>query len=278
MSAEGMNITCLSRDCMYNAAFADAVRRHHLLDADRVMGMREGEVVKQAIAERSTIRLSLRQGPEQLPVYVKRHFRLPLPRLLFRILRGARSRTAVDEFNSIVLFHRAGIPTVMPIAAGLQRQGFFQSQSFLITRALENTVRLDHLLREGTLSFTEKKNLIKKLALLVRDMHARGFNHRDLYLCHLLRDAEGNLFIVDLHRVDRRRQVPERWKVKDIAALNYSSPSPQVTRADRLRFLKIYLGRDHFSPRDRRFARKILKKTQKMIQHNRKREPYTVPG
>jgi len=185
---------------------------------------------------------------------------------------GSRPRTAVDEFNNIVFFHRSGIPTVVPIAAGLQ-QGLFQAQSFLITRALEDTIRLDHLLQERTLTFTEKRNIIGKLALLVKSMHDRGFNHRDLYLCHLLRDTEGNLFMVDLHRVDRRRQVPERWKIKDIAALNYSSPSPQVTRADRLRFLKIYLGFEHVSSHGRSFARKVLKKTQKMIQHNRKREP-----
>jgi len=272
MNTDGLNINYLSRNSMYNASFADIVREHNLLDADRVMNLRKGEVVKQAIAERSTVRLILELGAEKLPVYIKRHFRMPLPKLLFMMLTGSRPRTAVEEFNNIVFFHRAGIPTVVPIAAGLQRQGLFQTQSFLITRALEGSIRLDHLLRDRTLSFTEKKSIIERLALLVRSMHSRGFNHRDLYLCHLLRDAAGNLFVVDLHRLDRRRQVPERWKVKDIAALNYSSRSPQVTRTDRLRFLKIYLGCDHFSGQQRSFARKVLKKTQKMIQHNRKRE------
>ncbi len=66
-------------------------------------------------------------------------------------------------------------------------------------------------------------------------MHDRGFNHRDLYLCHLLRDTEGNLFVVDLHRVDRRRQVPERWKIKDIAALEGATfIAPEGSRPDLL--------------------------------------------
>ncbi len=98
---------------------------------------------------------------------------------------------------------------------------------------------------------------------LIQKMHACGFNHRDLYLCHILRDGRGDLYIVDLHRVQHRAAVPERWRVKDIAALNYSAPAGIISRTDRLRFLKTYLGTDRLTARDKRFALKILKKTRK---------------
>ncbi len=115
-----------------------------------------------------------------------------------------------------------------------------------------------------------KVELISRLAGLIQKMHACGFNHRDLYLCHILRDGRGNLYIVDLHRVQRRAAVPERWLVKDIAALNYSAPADIISRTNRLRFLKTYLGTDRLTARDKRFALKVLKKTQKMVEHNKR--------
>ena len=77
--------------------------------------------------------------------------------------------------------------------------------------------------------------------------------------------------IVDLHRADKRVHVPERWKVKDIAALNYSAPRKTISRSDRLRFLKTYLGTERLGETGKRFALKVLKKTEKMIKHNRKK-------
>ena len=49
--------------------------------------------------------------------------------------------------------------------------------------------------------------------------HPYGLNHRDLYICHLLiRRPRGGieyslpLFLIDLHRMQRRRVVPRRWQ------------------------------------------------------------------
>jgi hypothetical protein len=104
-------------------------------------------------------------------------------------------------------------------------------------------------------------------------MHQSGFNHRDFYLCHLLIGTEENnkdeLFIVDLHRVDVRKKVPERWIIKDLAALNYSSKSINITRTDKLRFLKYYLSTCKISEQEKRFILKIIKKTNRMIKHAR---------
>lgn len=253
---------------LYNQTFAEEVRRYNLLDPDCMMGVREQVVVKAARPERNTVCVTLQREGPPFRVYVKRYRSPGLIRSLIGMLKGDLPGSGPEEFMNIVALLRAGIPVPTPIAAGVKQRGLSVQDSFLITHSLEGAVRLDHLLAEQPLPFGEKRALIKNLAQFARSLHDRGFNHRDLYLCHVLRDSAGNLWLVDLHRVQQRRSVPERWKVKDIAALHYSAPRPAVTQADLLFFLKTYCG-GSLTMQDRRFARKVLKKTEKMIQHNR---------
>ena len=245
-----------------NAAFETAIRDNGLLDFDAMMGLDRGEVVKHAIAQRKTVVFTLRDGSR---AYLKRHFSTGFFTALKKLLSLSPEPTAFDEFENIVAFHRAGLPTVVPIAAG-RRHG----SSFLVTEALEGCTRLEDYLAQTKLAAADKVKLIWHVGDLIKKMHAAGFNHRDLYLCHILRDSRGNLYIVDLHRIQHRPAVPERWLVKDIAALNYSAPAGIISRTDRLRFLKTYLGTDRLSGRDKRFALKVLKKTGKMVEHNKK--------
>ncbi len=86
------------------------------------------------------------------------------------------------------------------------------------------------------------RDLILRLAALVRRMHDRGVYHRDLKANNVLvRDDE--LWVVDLDRVDFMREVPRAGRVMNLAQLNAAVGAP-VTRADRLRFFFAYAGRD----------------------------------
>jgi len=72
-------------------------------------------------------------------------------------------------------------------------------------------------------------------------------------LCHFLLDAhfeaddqvslESKLYLIDLHRIQMRRKTPERWAVKDIAGLYYSSKEIGLTKRDLLRFMRLYRGK-----------------------------------
>ena len=164
------------------------------------------------------------------------------------MIRFASKKTAFDEFSNILAFHQAGLPTMIPVAAGKRAGKVFGSESFLVTKGIKDCVTLETYAESclKTKTFIEKTKLIKKTALLSRKMHQSGFNHRDFYLCHLFIGTKeynkDELFIVDLHRVDIRKKVPERWIIKDLAALNYSAKSKNITRTDKLRFLKYYLS------------------------------------
>lgn len=252
---------------VYCRDWADVLQRSGLLDFDHVMALQDVAVVKHVVPERSTCRFEAAGAPG-VELYLKRYTPLPPGRLVHEVLGLRRPLTAMDEFESICAFARAGLPTVMPLAAGLRQRGLRQRESFLLTLGLQECRRVDELLAQGALSGADRRELGGKLAGLVRAMHASGMNHRDLYLCHVLRHERGDLCIVDLHRLQRRSRVPLRWKVKDLAALNYAACKLGVARTERLRFFKIYCGSARIGPHERALIFKIVKKTRKMIEHN----------
>ena len=51
---------------------------------------------------------------------------------------------------------------------------------------------------------------------------------------------KSRLAVIDLHRMQLRRNTPKRWRIKDVAGLHYSSMDLGLTRRDLLRFMKIY--------------------------------------
>src|SRR6185503_8438002 len=97
--------------------------------------------------------------------------------------------------------------------------------------ALDNMISLEDLARDWRglgrgRRIQLKRALLQGAAEIARRMHGAGMNHRDFYSCHfLVRDRDWSkwnagdelqLVLIDLHRVQRRDRVPERWLVKDL--------------------------------------------------------------
>jgi hypothetical protein len=57
--------------------------------------------------------------------------------------------------------------------------------------------------------------------------------------------------------------------VKDVAQLLHSAPRPPVTRTDQVRFLRTYFAVDRLGPRERRFARRVLRKAASIARRTR---------
>jgi heptose I phosphotransferase len=171
---------------------------------------------------------------------------------------------------------------MVPVAEGEKRNSLgLVKQSFIVTKEIKGAYRLDGYLAKwlqkplSKKEIQKKKHLIEQVAQLTRKMHAMGLNHRDYYLCHIfIRTMEENedfeLSIIDLHRVDMRKKVRRRWIVKDLAALHFSSLVLPIHATDRIRFLKLYLQKEHLDKRDRFFIRQILKKTERIAKHTEK--------
>ncbi len=175
--------------------------------------------------------------------------------VLLRYLRQLRwpVTDAGNEWRALGDLDAIGVPTMKRVAFGRRGWNPGRRRSFLITEALEHTVSLEDFCatwRRQPPSPVLKRALVAEVARIARRLHRHGLNHRDFYLCHLLlqRSADGRipdekaprLFLIDLHRVRRRRRLPRRWRVKDIAGIYFSSYLAGLTRTDRFRFIQCY--------------------------------------
>ncbi len=162
---------------------------------------------------------------------------------------------ARNEWRALGELDSIGVPTMRRVALGCRGWSPARRRSFLITEALENTVSLEDLCKQWRGCPPPpgfKRALIAEVARIARQLHAAGLHHRDFYLCHLLLERRSNgriadektlrLYLIDLHRVRRRRRLPRRWRVKDIAGIYFSSDRAGLTRTDRLRFIQAYAG------------------------------------
>ena len=255
-----------------NKNFSELLETSGLASFDDFMRL-EGMVVKSAVRERSTHRLDL-QG---VTVYLKKHFFPGIREILKNFLRFRFPSGALNEWRALLAFHAHNIPTMTPICAGRKPLLWkFEKESFLLTDEVGEASRLDDFLKingavpcRGKVLETKKK-ILENLADITRRMHSAGINHRDYYLCHVLVDNPERLYVIDLHRVNVRDKVGKRWRVKDLAALLFSSLEVPVTHGQRLAFYKRYMQVSRLSADDKALIRLIVKKCDKIARHTEK--------
>lgn len=165
--------------------------------------------------------------------------------------------SAKNEWRAIQLLEKHHIDTMTIAAYGEQGRNPATIKSFLITDELTDTMSLEYVGEQWQKSpptFKTKVMLIKKLALITKNMHKHGMNHRDFYLCHFLLDdafAKHNtidedtaIHLIDLHRAQIRIKTPLRWVIKDLGSLYFSAVRVPLTKRDLLRFMIIYSGKN----------------------------------
>jgi heptose I phosphotransferase len=163
--------------------------------------------------------------------------------------------SAEPEWRAIEKLNRAGISTPAVVGKGLRGKAPANVESFVVLTALQNMISLEDLTRDwrgatGQRRVLLKRTLLRNIADIARRMHGAGMNHRDFYLCHfLVRDRDwstpgtgdpADLTLIDLHRVQIRERVPERWLIKDLGGLLFSALDACLTRRDLLRFIEAY--------------------------------------
>jgi len=213
-------------------------------------------------------------GEHPMTLYLKRHHRGFLREAVRELLGGrCPSSAAAQEWDAISKSHAAGIETMTPLAFGERRWFPWVGPSFIVTAEIDG-VRLEDHVKNLCGKFMEKRGIIAPLADCVRRMHRAGLNHRDFYLSHIFLQTSAQGFrpaLIDLQRVQQKARGWNRWVVKDLAALNYSSPASTVSRADRMRFLHRYLDTAKLDKRGKAFLRRINRKTEKIRRHDLKK-------
>lgn len=218
-------------------------------DVYRLLATLDGRVYREKDG-RKTFRFPF-QGKHY---YAKLHLGIGWKKFLGRLIRFRWPVTgARNEWQAIQRLEALGVKTMRLVGYGQEGWNPARLKSFVITEELAGTKSLeDYCRRWQTRPPTHrlKKNLIGEVARIARTLHENGMNHRDFYICHFLLDIGSSeetadpdrlrLFLIDLHRVQIRRHTPKRWRIKDVAALYFSSMDIGLTRRDLLRFVRQY--------------------------------------
>ncbi|MDF1660307.1 MAG: lipopolysaccharide kinase InaA family protein [Planctomycetota bacterium] len=132
--------------------------------------------------------------------------------------------SGVTEWQRLNQLDALGFRVPKAVAAGLGGS-LFRGLSFIVLEELPGR-SLESQLQEASPCFTlrRQRRIARALGQWIRRFHDAGFCHKDLYLCHIFMTNDDVLGLLDCERICHwPGQVPERWIVKDLAALLYSS-------------------------------------------------------
>lgn len=225
-------------------ADADLLAAAGLSDPEEILSGEVGEIVKAAVAGHEVRKVV--RGDTVL--FVKR-------------IRDGDEREIVNEWSILGHLASQAVPAPKRVALVEGRR-----QAALVTEGVSVAATLEDALVRGTGPISRDR-AARVLPALVRRLHAAGVNHRDLYLGHILVDPSADLWLVDLGRAERRRRVPRHRVVKDLAALDFSTPQRVASDWSRLRFLMSYTERLLPRRKLRALARAVRRKSARMRRH-----------
>jgi tRNA A-37 threonylcarbamoyl transferase component Bud32 len=168
------------------------------------------------------------------------------------------------------------IPTARPLAVFHRRRHGFSFEAYLLTEEIAEAQDL-HRLVKNLQRLPEKerrcqlRGRIEQIARLVYEVHRRNLTNRDLKASNILLTAE-SAWLIDLVGMQRWRRLSRSRRVQNLARLHVSFVhAPEITRTDKVRFLRIYLqwglfGREGWKT----WWREVEGATSKKIARNRR--------
>lgn len=262
--------------------FVPALTAMGLTTLDRVFAFDHCEDVNAKGLARHRSRVCFRLEPGGPMVYLKRYTHTPVLRQLANWFdHRRRCCTSVYDGHRTEELDAVGVAVPRTLAYGYEWDGLFERRSFIMILEIPNAVSLEEQLPACMTDFSpsmaqQRKAFIRQIAEFVRRFHATGCRHRDLYLCHFFLDREGQLHMIDLHRVFKPILLSGRFRMKDIAQLYYSSPGRLISRADRLRFYLYYRQKKKLTWYDKSFINQVKRKARKIAVRDLQRGK-TVP-
>lgn len=258
---------------------------HRLNSAARLLDYQGGQSLsKPGLAgHRRRARVELPTDSGRMTYYLKQIVRPPW-REQWRRMRFApwRDSTAWREWHFIRRLTEIGVPTMRCAAVAEEMRGIVERCSAILTAEVPGEALERWWPTHGpALSRRARNALVAQVAAVTRLMHAADLFHRDLYLSHLfvswIAPDAPVIHVIDVARMLERPACAEHYRIKDLAALHYSAPSPQISRTDRWRFLRWYAAgplaagkvrTDRAALRE--LARRVVARAERMRRHDRK--------
>jgi 3-deoxy-D-manno-octulosonic acid kinase len=160
------------------------------------------------------------------------------------------------ELSITEMARKAGLPT-MEVLVAVKRPVFWPFyKGDLVSREIPNSTDLIQYLARlrkarGLKQLSKKRELIRQAGRLVRKMHEVGIYHSDLHLKNFVVEVKegtlGSLHIIDFDRATIIHPLKsDKWFGNllrlDRSVEKWAAKGLPITRTDRLRFLKSYLG------------------------------------
>ncbi|HVE44933.1 MAG TPA: lipopolysaccharide core heptose(I) kinase RfaP [Gammaproteobacteria bacterium] len=184
--------------------------------------------------------------------FIKQHHGIGYREMLKNIFQLRLPVTSAKN-EWLALHQLQSLDIAVPAPLAYEERGWdpAKRKSYILMEDISSAISLEQLCQTWVAeppSFYFKKMLIQKVAMIARQLHQHGINHRDFYICHFLLDQkEGHtltentkLYLIDLHRAQLRHKTPRRWIIKDLAGLAFSSQAIGLTKKDYFRFIKYY--------------------------------------
>ncbi len=251
------------------------------LDLDETVMSLESPDRFHAKQGRSTARVVFHGPGGSVPVYLKRHFRLPWPARLAALVdpRG-RHTPGAAEFAHLETARALGLSVPDVVAAGERIGPWGALQSFLMVAELKGAEPLHEAIpklfaaMEPAAFARLKRELCRESAAIAARLHNAHAFHKDLYLCHFFLDMSRldrpgeRLTVIDLHRLAIHKLWPDPWLWKDLGQLLYSTGGVAgISRQDALRFW-IHYRRLTLLKKPERHAKMISWKAARYLRHN----------
>ena len=155
-----------------------------------------------------------------------------------------KARTEWEVGNALLT---KDIKTALPLAISEGKR-----RLLIVTETVTNSEELMEFCQanyEGSMSAekeSEKRILLDKLVVFIRDIHEKGFCHYDLHAGNILikfgkeqNVSEYDLYLMDLHRVKIFKSVSSNKRMFNLAQI-FNSLSSIMTNADKLNFVRSY--------------------------------------
>ena len=178
---------------------------------------------------------------------------------LWRLRTLLIASRALREYRNLLRLGELGFNVPKPVAAGQARTLGFVSDSFVMTRALENAVPMWTYVYEAAKApfplpdRAERRRLIEDFARTLRRAHEEKYFIHTLKSKNVLLTREGgkyalNVIDVPFAGILRWRLLPRMGRVRDLASLMKWARA-LLTRTERMRFARLY-GAHHALLRD----------------------------
>jgi tRNA A-37 threonylcarbamoyl transferase component Bud32 len=122
---------------------------------------------------------------------------------------------AMQEFSLLGWMHQKGLPVPRPVAARYSRTGLWY-RADLLMEMIPATRPLADLLVEKRLTEDDWK----RIGAVIARMHSLGVQHSDLNCRNILLDTEGQVWLIDFDKCERR--LPGKWQKQNLERLERS--------------------------------------------------------